>query len=57
MLSSLAKRLNDICRALIGIVAFSPLMLAIALLVRMKMCPPGLFRRVRPGRAVNSLVL
>ena len=43
------KRLFDFVLASIGLVLLSPLLLAVALLVRLKLGSPILFRQVRPG--------
>ena len=43
------KRLVDFCPTLLIIVVFSPLLALVALLVRLKLGSPVLFRQVRPG--------
>jgi sugar transferase EpsL len=48
-MTSFAKRALDVSVALIGLVVLSPLMLAIALTIRMRMGSPVLFRQCRPG--------
>lgn len=48
-LGSVLKRGMDIGGALIGLVLFLPILLSIALLVRIKHGPPVLFRQQRPG--------
>jgi len=48
-MTSFAKRALDIAVALIGGVVLSPLMLAIALAIRVRMGSPALFRQRRPG--------
>lgn len=49
MRSLLIKRLIDFIGAFIGLVVLSPLMILIALLVRVNMGSPVLFRQERPG--------
>lgn len=49
VLSLRIKRLIDFLGALVGLLVLSPIMLAVAILVRIKMGPPVLFRQVRPG--------
>lgn len=49
MRSLWVKRLMDIVGASVGILLTAPLMLLIALLVRLKLGKPVLFRQVRPG--------
>ncbi len=46
------KRIFDPILALVGLVVLSPLLLAIALLVRWRIGSPVLFRQERPGRMV-----
>jgi sugar transferase EpsL len=48
-MTGFAKRALDVAVALIGLVVLSPLMLAIALTIRMRMGSPVLFRQRRPG--------
>ena len=48
-MSSFAKRILDFTSAAVGTVLLSPLMLAIAILVRSRMGSPVLFRQKRPG--------
>ena len=43
------KRLLDLLIAILALVVLSPLMLIVALLVRLRMGSPVLFRQVRPG--------
>ena len=43
------KRLIDILGALVGLILFGPLMLLVALLIRLSLGAPILFRQVRPG--------
>lgn len=45
-----SKRLFDILFALAWLIGFSPLLLAVALLVRVKLGSPVLFSQVRPGK-------
>jgi len=45
------KRLLDIVAALLGLILLSPLLLTIALAIRVSMGPGVLFRQERPGRA------
>ena len=47
--SSFLKRILDLLVATAALVALSPLMAAIAVLVRMLLGSPVLFRQVRPG--------
>ena len=49
MRSRVLKRLADVLGSLIGIVLFSPVMVAIAVLIRLKMGRPALFHQRRPG--------
>jgi sugar transferase EpsL len=44
-----SKRLFDLAVALVALIALSPLMLLIALLVRFKLGMPVIFRQLRPG--------
>ena len=46
---SLIKRTLDIFGALIGLIIFSPVLIIIFLLIRIKMSSPVLFRQIRPG--------
>lgn len=46
----MAKRLFDLLAAAGLLVMFSPVMFAVALLVRVRMGPPVLFRQLRPGK-------
>jgi sugar transferase EpsL len=48
-MTRLAKRALDLAAALIGLVVLSPLMLLIALTIRVRMGSPVLFRQRRPG--------
>jgi sugar transferase EpsL len=48
-MTGLAKRALDVAVALIGLVVLSPLMLAIALTIRVSLGSPVLFRQRRPG--------
>jgi lipopolysaccharide/colanic/teichoic acid biosynthesis glycosyltransferase len=43
------KRILDLFLSLLGLVVLSPVLLLIALLVRLRLGPPVLFRQVRPG--------
>ena len=45
----IGKRMADSTAALIGLILFGPLMLLVALLIRLSMGAPILFRQVRPG--------
>jgi sugar transferase EpsL len=45
-----SKRLMDITVAAAALVVLSPVLLAIAILVRLKLGSPALFRQVRPGK-------
>ena len=49
MYARCVKRLFDLAIALVTIVMMSPLMLIIALLVRLRLGKPVLFRQQRPG--------
>ena len=49
----MTKRLVDIIGALIGLVLFSAVMLAIALAIVLTMGRPILFRQIRPGKGGN----
>ncbi|WP_088328870.1 sugar transferase [Lacimicrobium sp. SS2-24] len=44
------KRLLDILASLLGLIILSPLLLVLAILVRMRLGAPVLFRQQRPGR-------
>lgn len=46
----MTKRLIDFCAAAGALLLLSPLLLVVALLVRMKLGSPVLFRQMRPGR-------
>jgi sugar transferase EpsL len=48
-MTRLAKRALDLAAALIGLLVLSPLMLAIALIIRVRLGSPVLFRQRRPG--------
>ena len=48
--SSGAKRLLDFCGALVLLLVLSPLLLGLAIAVRVKLGSPVLFRQPRPGR-------
>ncbi|MBK5201058.1 MAG: sugar transferase [Spirochaetaceae bacterium] len=50
MYKSFIKRLFDVILSLIGIIILSPLMLILALLVRIKLGKPVLFGQKRPGK-------
>jgi len=50
MYKSIIKRLLDFCLALLAIVLLSPVLLIIALLVRVKLGAPVLFAQKRPGK-------
>lgn len=45
----LVKRILDVAGALVGLIVLSPLLLLIAILVRLRLGAPVLFRQVRPG--------
>lgn len=45
----LSKRFFDLCLTIPGIILISPLILVLAILVRVKLGSPILFRQVRPG--------
>jgi lipopolysaccharide/colanic/teichoic acid biosynthesis glycosyltransferase len=51
------KRLLDLAGASIGLVAFAPLMAAVALAIRLTMGKPVLFRQVRPGQFEQPFTL
>jgi sugar transferase EpsL len=53
----MAKRLVDLIVALAGLVLLSPLILVIALAIRLTMGTPVLFRQVRPGRGARPFTL
>lgn len=53
----LFKRFFDICAALFGLAAFSPILLVVAVLVRRKLGSPVLFRQVRPGLGGKPFML
>lgn len=57
MLSSLIKRLMDFVGAVFGLLILSPVMLIIALLIRVNMGSPVLFRQERPGLQGKPFVL
>ncbi|AOQ23324.1 putative sugar transferase EpsL [Moorella thermoacetica] len=57
MRSLLIKRLIDFIGAFIGLVVFLPLIILIALLVRVNMEAPVLFRQVRPGLHGRPFIL
>jgi len=57
MMRSLIKRLVDIIGAAVGLIILSPLIVLIALLVRVNMGAPLLFRQVRPGLHGKPFVL
>lgn len=57
MRSLLVKRLIDFIGTLVGLVVLSPLIALIALLVRVNMGAPVLFRQVRPGLHGKPFVL
>ncbi|WP_041245856.1 sugar transferase [Geotalea uraniireducens] len=48
-MNSLIKRIFDFCSTLVGLVLISPLLIPVALLVRMIHGSPVLFRQERPG--------
>jgi sugar transferase EpsL len=50
MLSALCKRALDFTVAIAGLILLSPLLLAIAVAIRVTMGAPVFFRQVRPGR-------
>ncbi len=43
------KRLFDLILSLVLLIAFAPVMMAIALMIRVKMGSPAIFRQLRPG--------
>ena len=49
MANTIVKRLFDFCAALLALIALSPVLLAVAVLVRIKLGAPVLFRQQRPG--------
>jgi sugar transferase EpsL len=51
------KRLFDIISSAAGLIAFSPLLAALAVLVRLKLGAPVLFRQQRPGLGGKSFVI
>jgi sugar transferase EpsL len=53
----MAKRLLDLIVALVGLVVLSPLILVIALAIRLTMGTPILFRQARPGRNARPFTL
>jgi sugar transferase EpsL len=53
----MAKRTLDLTVALFGIILLSPLMLVIALAIRITMGSPVFFRQVRPGRRSRPFTL
>jgi len=50
MISQILKRLIDILASLAAIILLSPLMLVVAILVRLRLGSPVVFRQQRPGR-------
>ena len=52
-----AKRVLDIIAALLGIILFSPLLIVVALLVRLKLGGPVFFRQHRPGRDARPFTI
>jgi Bacterial sugar transferase len=44
-----AKRAVDVVRAVLGLIVFAPVLLAIALFIRLDSPGPALFRQMRPG--------
>jgi lipopolysaccharide/colanic/teichoic acid biosynthesis glycosyltransferase len=53
----IAKRFFDITMSLIMIVLFSPIMLGVAVFVRLVMGGPAIFRQPRPGRNERTFTL
>ena len=51
------KRGMDILLASLALIVLSPVMLALAALVRLQLGAPVLFRQVRPGRAARPFIL
>jgi undecaprenyl phosphate N,N'-diacetylbacillosamine 1-phosphate transferase len=51
------KRLFDLVFALLALVAFSPVLLVVSLLVRIKLGSPVIFRQMRPGRNTSLFPL
>lgn len=49
VVSGAIKRAFDVCAAAVALVALAPVLLAVALLVRMRLGAPVLFRQTRPG--------
>jgi len=49
MYRAVIKRLIDLCGALFGLLLLSPVLLVVALLVRLQMGSPVLFKQQRPG--------
>jgi sugar transferase EpsL len=56
-MSSLLKRGLDVLCAGLGLIAVSPVILGIAVLIRLTMGSPVLFRQVRPGKAAKPFTL
>ena len=52
-----AKRALDVLGAAVALVVLSPVMLAVAVLVRLRLGTPVLFRQARPGRDGRPFVL
>jgi len=57
MISTTVKRLFDILLAAVILAVASPVMIAIALVIRATMGPPVLFRQVRPGKNKKPFTL
>jgi len=51
------KRPLDFIMALVGLIILSPLLLVIAILVRIKLGSPVIFKQPRPGLTKRSLLL
>ena len=51
------KRLADFTLALIGLILLSPLLAIIAMIVRLKMGKPVIFRQERPGRHARPFMM
>lgn len=55
--SQVVKRGMDLLLAVVGLVLLSPLLVGIALLIRLRMGTPILFRQPRPGRSGKPFVM
>jgi len=56
-MNALLKRTIDVIGAGVGLIALSPIMLVIAVLIRVNMRFPVLFRQVRPGKNARPFTL